>query len=158
MPGLLDEAHRLIATRNQRFILTGSSARKLKRGAANLLAGRARWFQLHSLVSCEIPGFDLTTYLNTGGLSQIYRDREARLDLRSYVNLYLREEIMAEALTRSISGFGRLLDALVLCNGEEINLASLSSDIGVQAKTIANHIEIMPWQHFLEELWSDGIL
>ncbi len=143
MPSLLDEVHRLISSREQKCILTGSSARKLKRGAANLLAGRARWLSLLPLVSSEIPDFNLLAYLNTGGLPQLYGDSEAYTDLRSYVDLYLREEIHAEALTRNIAGFARLLDALGLCNGEELNFASLSSDTGVHAKTIGNYIEIL---------------
>jgi predicted AAA+ superfamily ATPase len=143
LPSLLDEVHRLIASRGQKFVLTGSSARKLKRGAANLLAGRARWLQLYPLVSAEIPDFDLAAYLNSGGLPQMHGDAEAYLDLRSYVDLYLREEIHAEALTRNIGGFSRLLDALGLSNGEELNYASLSSDTAVHARTIANYVGIL---------------
>ena len=143
LPALLDEVHRLIASRNQRFILTGSSARKLKRGAANLLAGRARLSHLFPLTSPEIPEFSLETYLNTGGLPLIYGDNEAALDLRAYVDLYLREEVQAEALTRNAAGFGHLLDALALSNGQEINAQSLGSDVGLQARTVLNYIEIL---------------
>ena len=143
MPQLLDEVHRLISSRNQRFILTGSSARKLKRGAANLLAGRARMLNLFPLVSCEIENFSLETYVNTGGLPQIYGDPEAHMDLLSYVNLYLREEIQAEAFTRNVSTFASVLDALALCNGQEINATSIASDTGAQARTVLNFIEIL---------------
>jgi predicted AAA+ superfamily ATPase len=143
LPSLLDEVHRLISTRQQRFILTGSSARKIKRGAANLLAGRARQLNMFPLVSKEIENFDLISYLNTGGLPQIYGDPEAHLDLRSYVDLYLREEIQAEALTRNVASFASVLDALALMNGQEINATSIASDTGVQARTILNFIEIM---------------
>ena len=143
LPVLLDEAHRLIEARQQRFVLTGSSARKLKRGAANLLAGRARMHHLFPLTSQEIPEFSLNTYLNTGGLPLIYGDPEAAIDLKSYVNLYLREEVQAEALTRNVAGFGHLLDALALSNGQEINAQSLGSDVGLQARTVLNYIEIL---------------
>jgi len=143
LPSLLDEVHRLVSTRQQRFILTGSSARKIKRGAANLLAGRARQLKMFPLVSKEIENFDLITYLNTGGLPQIYGDPEAHLDLRSYVDLYLREEIQAEAMTRNVASFASVLDALALMNGQEINATSIASDTGVQARTILNFIEIM---------------
>ena len=118
LPRLLDEVHRLIADREQRFVLTGSSARKLKRGAANLLAGRARRLELFPLVSAEIGDFDLNVYLKTGGLPQIYGDEEARLDLKAYFDLYIREEVQDEALTRNIHGFTRMLDVLGLMNGE----------------------------------------
>ncbi len=143
LPALLDEVHRLISTRNQRFVLTGSSARKLKRGASNLLAGRARWTNLFPLVSQEIPQFNLATYLQTGGLPQVYGDYEAYRDLRSYVDLYLREEIQAEALTRNLASFASVLDALALSNGEEINAATLASDIGAQSRTVLNFIEVL---------------
>jgi predicted AAA+ superfamily ATPase len=82
-------------------------------------------------------------YLNSGGLPSVYGDEEAHVDLRSYVDLYLREEIQAEALTRNVGGFGNLLDALALSNGQEINTQSLASDVGLQARTVSNYIEIL---------------
>lgn len=143
LPSLLDDVHRLITSSSRRFVLTSSSARKLKRGAANLLAGRARLAHLFPLTSQEIPEFDLNTYLNTGGLPQIYGDAEARLDLKAYVDLYLREEIQAKALARSVSSFTAVLDALALSNGEELNAAGIASDTGVQARTVLNYVEIL---------------
>jgi len=143
LPMLLDEAHRLISSKGRRFILTGSSARKLKRGAANLLAGRARWIQIFPLISAEIADFDLNLYLKTGGLPDIYGAEEAHIDLKSYVDLYLREEVQAEALTRNMQGFSRLLDVLGISNGEELNYASIASDTGLKAKTVTNYIEIL---------------
>ena len=95
------------------------------------------------LVSKEIENFDLITYLNTGGLPQICGDPEAHLDLRSYVDLYLREEIQAEAMTRNVASFASVLDAMALMNGQEINTTSIASDTGVQARTVLNFIEIM---------------
>lgn len=143
LPMLLDEVHRLIQRRGQKCILTGSSARKLKRGSANLLAGRARWVSLFPLVSQEIPDFHLETYLSTGGLPQMYGDPEAHLDLSSYVDLYIRQEIHAESLTRNVQGFAHLLDALGIMNGEELNYTSIASDTGLQARTVINYIEIL---------------
>lgn len=146
IPSLLDEVHRLIAQRQQRFLLTGSSARKLKRGAANLLAGRARNAALFPLCVPEIETreeFDLLTYLNTGGLPQMYGDSEAMIDLRAYVDLYLREEIQAEALTRNLGSFAATLDALALSNGEEINATTLASDISVTSRTVLNYVQIL---------------
>lgn len=143
LPSLLDDVHSLIESRGQRFVLTGSSARKLKRGASNLLAGRARLRHLFPLTSHEINSFSLIAYLNSGGLPSLYGDEEAHLDLKSYVDLYLREEIQAESLTRNVGGFGNLLDALALVNGQEINTQSQASDVGLQARTVANYIEIL---------------
>ena len=102
LPELLDEVHRLIEKEKLTFLLTGSSARKLKRGGANLLAGRAWWAELFPLTSNEIPDFDLLTYLNRGGLPVIYPSSEYIEELRAYTSLYLKEEIQNEALTRKI--------------------------------------------------------
>src|SRR3990167_5981485 len=133
---LLDEVHRLIVKRKQIFLLTGSSARKLRKGGANLLAGRAFQAWLLPLTSQEIPDFDLLTYLNTTGLPEFYGRAQAREYLRAYVGTYLQEEIKAEALTRNLSGFVRFLEVVALCNGEEINYANISSDCGVAVRTI----------------------
>lgn len=143
LPGILDEVHRLIADRDQRFVITGSSARKLKRGAANLLAGRARNLHLFPLLSAEIPGFDLVQWMRTGSLPAIYGTVDAHIDLMSYVDLYIREEIQAESLTRNLTGFSYLLDALALMNGEELNYASIASDTGIPARTIGVWLEIL---------------
>ncbi len=143
LPSLLDEVHRLIANRDQRFVLTGSSARKLKRGAANLLAGRARKLELFPLVRAEIPDFSLETWIRTGGLPFLYGEPDAPIDLISYVDLYLREEVHAEALIRNIQGFAHLLDALALMNGQEINYAAIASDTGIPVRTVTHWIEIL---------------
>ena len=143
LPGLLDEVHRLIARNGRRFLLTASSARKLKRGAANLLAGRAWQAALFPLTWHEIPDFDLLVYLNDGGLPHIYGSPDAAEELDSYVSLYLQEEVQAEALTRNIQGFTQFLDAIALSNGEELNYQSLSSDCGVPARTLKNYVEIL---------------
>lgn len=143
LPSLLDEVQRLIETRGMRFLLTGSSARKLRRGGVNLLGGRAREARLHPLCSREIPDFDLLTYLNRGGIPRILSSAEPHEDLRSYANLYLREEIQAEALVRRVEQFARFLDVAALQNGEEINYQNLSSDCGVPARTLCNYLQIL---------------
>ena len=117
LPGLLDEVHRLIFKKNLRFLLTGSSARKLKKGSANLLAGRAWQAELFPLTSQEIPNFNLIQYLNHGGLPQIYESSDAKEELNSYVNMYLREEIQAEAVTPNVAAFAEFLDLIALSNG-----------------------------------------
>lgn len=143
LPSLLDEVHRLIETTGRRFLLTGSSARKLKRGAANLLAGRAWEAALLPLSWCEIDDFDLLTMLNRGGLPAIYPSADYREELESYVNLYLREEIHAESVTRNLPGFTRFLDAIGLSNGNELSYTGLASDVGVPATTLQRYVEIL---------------
>src|SRR3989344_25283 len=105
LPRLLDEVHRLIEEKKIRFLLTGSSARKLKHGGANLLAGRARSLEIFPLVSREIDDFDLERYCNVGGLPMIYQSQEPWQDLQDYVQLYLKEEIIAEAIVRKIDHY-----------------------------------------------------
>jgi uncharacterized protein len=143
LPGLLDVVHHLIETQKTHFLLTGSSARKLKRGHANLLGGRAWTAALFPLTSNEIPEFDLLRYLNRGGLPGIWTSEDPGEDLQSYVETYLREEIAAEALTRRLDQFARFLDVMGLTNGQELAYESLSRDTGIQSKTIRNYVEVL---------------
>lgn len=143
LPQLLDEVHRLIFRKNLRFLLTGSSARKLKKGGVNLLAGRAWQAELFPLTSQEIPHFNLLTYLNDGGLPHIYGNEDSQEELNSYVSTYLYEEIQAEAATRNISAFSEFLDLIALTNGCEINFESLASDCQVSPSTIKNYLAII---------------
>jgi predicted AAA+ superfamily ATPase len=143
LPELLDEVHRLIQKRNFRFLLTGSSARKLKRGGANLLAGRAWTSHMLPLCSPEIPNFSLDQYLNRGGLPQVYQSNFFREELKEYVSTYVKEEIQAEAITRNTSAFSEFLDILALSNGQEINYENLASDCQVSPLTIKNYIQII---------------
>lgn len=143
LPSLLDEVHRLITRYDWKFLLTGSSARKLKRGAANLLAGRVWMTELFPFTFYEIPDFDLLQYLNRGGLPQVYPNRHYREELANYVALYLKEEIQAESLTRNLPSFANFLDLIALANGQEINYESLASDCGVSPSTIKNYLQIL---------------
>lgn len=143
LPQLLDEVHRLIVKRKQVFLLTGSSARKLRKGSANLLAGRAFQAWLLPLTSREIPDFDLLTYFNTTGLPEFYGQDGVRDYLKAYVGTYLQEEIKAEALTRNLSAFVRFLEVVALSNGEEINYANISSDCGVPVRTLEAYFGIL---------------
>ncbi|MBF0491961.1 MAG: ATP-binding protein [Deltaproteobacteria bacterium] len=143
LPSLLDEVHRLIEEQNKTFLLTGSSARKLKRGAANLLAGRAWQAELFSLTSHEIPDFNLLKYLNCGGLPNVYYSKYPSEELENYVSLYIKEEIQSESLTRNLPAFVSFLDAIALSNGEEINLESFGRDCGVSPITVRNYIQIL---------------
>lgn len=144
LPKLLDEVQRLLKKYPQlKFLLTGSSARKIKRGSANLLGGRAWEAQMHPLVTAEIPHFDLLRYLNVGGIPHIYLSINPKEELKSYANLYLREEIIAEALVRNLEHFTRFLDILALVNGEELHFQGIANDSGVQVKTVRNYVEIL---------------
>ncbi len=143
LPSLLDEVQRLIVERRQTFLLTGSSARKLKRGSANLLAGRAWQADFFPLTSREIPQFNLVRYLNRGGLPHVYFGEDPSEDLENYVALYLKEEIQSESLIRSLPAFASFLDAIALSNGEEISLESFGRDCSVSPGTVRNYIQIL---------------
>jgi predicted AAA+ superfamily ATPase len=143
LPEILDEVHRLIEAEKLTFLLTGSSARKLKRGGANLLAGRAWWAELFPLTSNEIPDFDLMTYLNRGGLPAVYPSDDYAEELWAYTALYLKEEIQNEALTRKVAQFSEFLDLMALSNGEEISYQSIAGDCGVSPNSIKNYIQIL---------------
>jgi predicted AAA+ superfamily ATPase len=144
LPLLLDEIQ-LLLDRNKalRVILTGSSARKLKRGNANLLGGRAWTCRLHPLVSPEIPNEDLAIRLNRGGLPAIYSSGDYGEELRAYVGTYLQEEIKAEGLTRSIENFSRFLEVAGLTSGEQLNYAAVANDAQVPARTVREHYQIL---------------
>lgn len=143
LPQLLHEVHRLISKEGKKFLLTGSSARKLKNEGTNLLAGRAWRADLFPLTTQEIPDFDLLRYLNHGGLPQVYLSSKPEEELRAYTAMYLREEIQAESLTRNLQSFSSFLDVMAITNGEEINFQSLASDCGVSAGTLKNYIQIL---------------
>lgn len=125
------------------FLLTGSSARKLRRNQANLLAGRARQAKLFPLVSVEIPNFDLSRYLHYGGLPMIYLSDDPKDDLHAYVNTYLKEEIQAEALVRQLPAFNRFLKHSALTNGEMINFTNIANDVAVPASTVRDYYSIL---------------
>ena len=144
LPLLLDEIQ-LLLDRNKtlRAILTGSSARKLKRGNANLLGGRAWTCALHPLVSPEIPADSLVQRINRGGLPAIFSSEDFAEELKAYVGTYLKEEIQAEGLTRSIEGFSRFLEVAGLSSGEQLNYTSVANDAQVPARTIREHYRIL---------------
>lgn len=143
LPLLLDEVHYMIESYGLTFILTGSSPRKLKRGSANLLGGRARTRHLFPLVSQEIPKYDIVRACNFGMLPSIYQSDEPIEDLKSYCGNYLQEEIQAEGLVRNIVNFSRFLETASLVNGELINMESLSSDTGIPANSLREYFSIL---------------
>lgn len=147
IPKLLDEVHRLIEETDKVFLLTGSSARKLKRGAANLLAGRAFVYNLYALSCFELGNrFDLDSALRWGTLPKIYsltEDNDKEEFLRAYSNTYLKEEIGDEQLVRKLPPFRRFLEVAAQCNGKIINYAHIARDVGVDEKTIREYFQIL---------------
>lgn len=144
LPILLDEVHRLIEARGIHFLMTGSSARKLRRGGVNLLGGRARSRHLHPFIYMELKSrFDLLKALNRGLIPSIYFSDSPEEDLKSYAGDYLKEEIAAEALTRNIPAFSRFLQVSALCNGLLINYANIASDAQIPASTVQDYFQIL---------------
>lgn len=147
LPILLDEVQALIDGGNRRFILTGSSARKLKAGGANLLGGRARLRQLYPFISNEIVNavgdYDLHKVLSYGLLPPVYLSDSPDEDLLAYCGTYLKEEIQAEALVRKLDGFSRFLTVAALSSGTELNFESLARDCAVPARTVREYVAIL---------------
>ncbi len=143
IPKLLDEVHLLIEEYGLIFLLTGSSARKLRRGAVNLLAGRVWMANLFPLTSFEITDFDLLKYLNYGGLPQVYTSAYPFKELKNYINLYIKEEIQEEGLIRKLDQFLIFFESVGLISGEELNYQNWSSDTGVPRKTLQSYVELL---------------
>lgn len=143
LPALLDEVHSLMSRRGLRFILTGSSPRKLLRGGGNLLGGRAVRHDLLPLTSAEVGDISLDTALNRGLLPAHYLSNRASSRLAAYVGDYLREEVLAEALTRNLPAFHRFLEAAALSNGQIVNSATISREIGVSANTVRGYFDVL---------------
>lgn len=143
VPALLDEVHRLIEDQGLRFILCGSSARKLKRGRANLLGGRAWRFALHPLTWPEVPDFDLRRALDHGLVPEHYAASEPQRALAGYLDDYLREEVFAEGLTRNTPAFSRFFDALSFSHAELLNFSAIARDCGVDSKTVREYFQIL---------------
>lgn len=143
VPPLLDEVHRLIEERGIHFLLTGSSARKLKRGHANLLAGRAWTLRLFPLIFSEIAKFDLNRALRFGLLPVVWLSQDPEEELDSYISTYLKEEILAEGLSRNLPAFNRFLKVAALSSGNLINYSQMASDAQVAESTIRGHFEIL---------------
>lgn len=147
VPKILDVVHQLIESTKIKFALTGSSARKLKRGGANLLAGRAFLNTLHPLIYSELDQqFDLLTYLKWGGLPKIYSldsDEEKKEYLKTYAHVYLKEEIVSEQIVRKLDPFRRFLEIAAQVNGEIINYSNVARDVGADTKTVQSYYQIL---------------
>jgi predicted AAA+ superfamily ATPase len=143
VPAVLDEVQWLIENRSLRFLLCGSSARKLKRGRANLLGGRAWRYELFPLVTAELDEPDLLHMLNRGLLPSHYVSSQWRKSLDGYVIDYLKEEVFAEGLTRNVPGFSRFFEAMGWSHGELTNFANIARESGVDSKTVKEYYQIL---------------
>ena len=147
VPRLLDVVHYLIERTARIFVMTGSSARKLRHGSANLLAGRAFTRNLYPLTEQELGSkFILDDVLRWGSLPKIYQlDSIERRDdfLFAYANTYLKEEIQSEQLVRRVDHFRKFLEVAAQSNGQLINFANIARDTGIDAKTVKSYFEIL---------------
>lgn len=143
IPDSLNEVHWLISNYGVRFILSGSSLRKILRSGANLLGGRALRYELYPLVSAEIPNFDLMRAINNGLLPRHYDATNPQRMISAYIGNYLRDEIVTEARLRDVGTFARFLEVAALTNGEMVNYTNIASDCGVSATTVKEYFQIM---------------
>ncbi|GMU54056.1 MAG: hypothetical protein AMXMBFR33_32020 [Candidatus Xenobia bacterium] len=144
VPALLDEVHWLIENQGLVFALCGSSARKVRRGHANLLGGRALRYELFGLVSAELgQQFDLIRMLNHGYLPRHYLEDQPAPLLRAYVNDYLKEEVAAEGLVRNLSAFANFLQMAALGDTETLSYSNIARDCGVSGPTVKEYYQIL---------------
>ena len=143
VPALLDEVHWCLENTDTRFILCGSSARKLRHGAINLLGGRAWHEDMFPLTSAEISDIDLLRALNHGTIPQHYESAHPTRFLEGYVLDYIQQEIQAEAQVRQVPIFSRFLEVVAVTNGELINYENMARECGVSAKTIREYYQIL---------------
>jgi predicted AAA+ superfamily ATPase len=144
LPSLLNEVHRGMEERRLKFVLTGSSARKLRRGGTNLLGGRARELSMFPFIPEELgAAFSLEQALRHGTLPLVWDSDDREPTLQAYVQTYLKEEIQAEAVVRNLSGFARFLPVAGLMHGQTLNVSSLARDAGVARQTISGYVQIL---------------
>jgi len=160
LPGLLDEVHRLIEKKGFRFVLTGSSARKLRKKGVNLLGGRARMRRLHPFSASELKDlFSIDRAVNFGLLPSVWFSEEPDEDLADYIDEYLRQEIIAEGVTRNLPAFSRFLEIAALSNGEQIDYTAISKDAQVPRSTVQEYFKILKETLLADEVpvWKRGI-
>lgn len=144
IPELLDEVHRLIEANKYKFILTGSSARKLRKHGHNLLAGRAITYHMHPLTAKELgESFKLDHSLQFGNLPCAYTEDDPKKYLESYVRTYLQEEVKFEGLARNLSAFSRFLEAASFSQGSVLNVSSVARDCAIERKVVENYFSIL---------------
>jgi len=144
IPELLNETHRLIEKNKYKFILTGSSARKIRRKGVNLLAGRALSYHLYPLTAVELgEDFKLPHSLAYGQLPCAYIEQNPKAYLESYVKTYLEEEIQYEGLTRNLGAFTRFLETASFSQGSVLNISSVARDCSIERKVVENYFAIL---------------
>lgn len=143
IPDLLDEVHWLMVNKGLWFILSGSSARKIRRSGANNLGGRAIPETLYPLVSAEIPDFDLDRAIQNGMIPRHYMVANARNRMRGYIDLYLKEEIIEESLVQNVDVFVRFMEVAAIMDGEILNYENVASDCEVTANTVKAYYKIL---------------
>jgi predicted AAA+ superfamily ATPase len=144
VPALLDEIHRLMeADPTRRWAMTGSSARKLKRGAANLLGGRALHREMHPYLACELGGeFSLGKALRTGLVPLVWEATDPAATLATYAGMVLREEVQSEGFVRNLSGYSRFLETISFSQGAVLNLSNVARECGVDRKTLDGYLSV----------------
>ena len=144
IPALLNEVHRLIEQKKYRFILTGSSARQLRKKGVNLLAGRALTYSMYPLTVQELKSeFDLKKALKIGMLPSVQKEPDPKKYLTSYVKTYLREEVLHEGITRNLGAFSRFLVAASFSQGSMLNMTDVARECGIERKTVAGYFDIL---------------
>ncbi len=157
LPALLDEVHTMIENQKVRFLLSGSSSRKLKRAGVNLLGGRARTRTLHPIVYPEYKSqseikFQIDKIMNYGSLPSILTSDSPEEDLKSYCNSYLQNEIAAEGLVRSLPAFSRFLRVAATCDSQMMKYTQIASDAGVPKTTVMEYFKILEETYIGSEL------
>lgn len=144
LPTLLNEIHNLIEARRLNFILTGSSARTLRRKGVNLLAGRALTHHMHPLTTAEQQdAFSLRDSLRFGHLPARFSENDPAKYLKDYVQTYLWEEVMQESLTRNIGHFSRFLEVTSFCQGETLNISNIAREAHIKRPVVENYFSIL---------------
>src|SRR3989339_244379 len=144
VPAILNEVHRLIEEKKTRFILTGSSARKLRKQGVNLLAGRALTKKMFPLTVRELGvDFNFEKSVKVGHIPKAYLDPDADAFLHAYIKTYLKEEVFQEGLTRNMEAFARFLEVASFSHGHYLNISKVASDCNVERKTVGQYFQIL---------------
>jgi len=144
VPSLLDEVHRLIEKHKLKFILSGSSARKLKKSSTNLLGGRAEVIRCYPFVSNEVgDNFDIRKVIQFGSLPKSFLTLKPQGFLRSYIETYIQQEIIAEAIVKSLGSFSRFLEISAIQNGQTINVTNIARDAKVARPTVQGYFQVL---------------
>jgi predicted AAA+ superfamily ATPase len=144
IPELLNVVHSLIESKKgRRFVLTGSSARKLRQGGVNLLGGRAVVRTLHPFMAAELPAFDLAGSLTLGLVPLVIRADDPADTLAAYAGLYVEQEVKAEGIVRQTGSFSRFLEVVSFSHGSMLNLANVARDAAVNRKTVEGFVEVL---------------